>query len=90
MTLAEILAAVRKQQPDQVIRHGRHGITGERTAAEIGMHSLRGGDVVGDHTVIFKYDPLSYKVGTIISLLAWISIVILGGISIYRGKRHAN
>ena len=26
---------------------------GERTSREIGMHSLRGGDVVGDHTVIF-------------------------------------
>jgi 4-hydroxy-tetrahydrodipicolinate reductase len=26
---------------------------GERTAEEIGMHSVRGGDVVGDHTVIF-------------------------------------
>jgi 4-hydroxy-tetrahydrodipicolinate reductase len=26
---------------------------GERTAEEIGVHSLRGGDVVGDHTVIF-------------------------------------
>jgi len=50
-TLAEILAAVRKEQ--MVIRHGRHGITGERTDAEIGVHSLRGGDVVGDHTVIF-------------------------------------
>lgn len=52
-TLAEILAAVRKQQLAEVIRHGREGITGERTAAEIGMHSIRGGDVVGDHTVIF-------------------------------------
>jgi 4-hydroxy-tetrahydrodipicolinate reductase len=52
-TLAEILAAVRKQQLAKVIRHGRHGIVGERTPAEIGMHSLRGGDVVGDHTVIF-------------------------------------
>lgn len=52
-TLAEILADVRKQQLAQVIRHGRRGITGERTDAEIGMHSLRGGDVVGDHTVIF-------------------------------------
>jgi 4-hydroxy-tetrahydrodipicolinate reductase len=37
----------------EVIRHGRVGIVGERTSAEIGMHSLRGGDVVGDHTVIF-------------------------------------
>ena len=52
-TLAEILAAVRKQQLSKVIRHGRLGIVGERTPAEIGMHSLRGGDVVGDHTVIF-------------------------------------
>ncbi len=52
-TLAEILAEVREQQLSKVIRHGRVGITGERTSAEIGMHSLRGGDIVGDHTVIF-------------------------------------
>jgi 4-hydroxy-tetrahydrodipicolinate reductase len=52
-TLAEILAAVRQQQLDKVARHGRVGIVGERTADEIGVHSLRGGDVVGDHTVIF-------------------------------------
>jgi 4-hydroxy-tetrahydrodipicolinate reductase len=52
-TLAEILASVRQQQIEKVIRHGRKGIVGERTAAEIGMHSLRGGDVIGDHTVIF-------------------------------------
>jgi len=52
-TLAEILADVRRQLLSKVIRHGRHGVTGERTAAEIGVHSLRGGDVVGDHTVIF-------------------------------------
>lgn len=52
-TLAEILAAARKQKLKEVTRHGREGITGERTVQEIGMHSLRGGDVVGDHTVIF-------------------------------------
>jgi 4-hydroxy-tetrahydrodipicolinate reductase len=52
-TLAEILAGVRRQQLSDVVRHGRSGIVGERTASEIGMHSLRGGDVVGDHTVIF-------------------------------------
>ena len=52
-SLAEILAAVRKQQLEKVARHGRVGIVGERTAAEIGIHSVRGGDVVGDHTVIF-------------------------------------
>lgn len=55
-TLAEILADVRQQQLSKVLRHGRSGITGERTSAEIGMHSLRGGDVVGDHTVVFATD----------------------------------
>lgn len=52
-SLAEILASVRKQQLAKVARHGREGIVGERTAEEIGVHSIRGGDVVGDHTVIF-------------------------------------
>ncbi|MSU61786.1 MAG: 4-hydroxy-tetrahydrodipicolinate reductase [Pedosphaera sp.] len=52
-TLLEILADVRKVQLDEALRHGRKGITGERTASEIGIHALRGGDVVGDHTVIF-------------------------------------
>ncbi len=51
--LGEILAQVRKQQLEKVVRHGRSGLLGERTPAEIGMHALRGGDVVGDHTVIF-------------------------------------
>jgi 4-hydroxy-tetrahydrodipicolinate reductase len=52
-TLLEILADVRKVQLAEALRHGRRGITGERTDAEIGIHALRGGDVVGDHTVIF-------------------------------------
>ena len=52
-TLAEILAEARKQMLDKVARHGRVGLVGERTGTEIGIHSVRGGDVVGDHTVIF-------------------------------------
>jgi 4-hydroxy-tetrahydrodipicolinate reductase len=52
-SLAEIMAGVRQQQLAKVARHGREGIVGERTDAEIGIHSVRGGDVVGDHTVIF-------------------------------------
>ena len=52
-TLVEILAEVRGWQLQEALRHGRQGIVGERTTTEIGMHSLRGGDVVGDHTVIF-------------------------------------
>jgi 4-hydroxy-tetrahydrodipicolinate reductase len=52
-TLARILSEVRRRQLKKVLRHGRAGIVGERTSEEIGMHSVRGGDVVGDHTVIF-------------------------------------
>jgi 4-hydroxy-tetrahydrodipicolinate reductase len=52
-TLAEILADVRKVQLAEQLRHGRSGIVGQRTPQEIGMHAVRGGDVVGDHTVIF-------------------------------------
>lgn len=52
-TLTEILAEARKLQLERALRHGRSGIVGERMADEIGVHSLRGGDVVGDHTVIF-------------------------------------
>lgn len=33
--------------------HGREGIVGERPVREIGMHAIRGGDVVGEHTVHF-------------------------------------
>jgi 4-hydroxy-tetrahydrodipicolinate reductase len=52
-TLAEILADVRKLQRKEALRHGREGIVGARTSSEIGIHSIRGGDVIGDHTVIF-------------------------------------
>ncbi|MBC8002582.1 MAG: 4-hydroxy-tetrahydrodipicolinate reductase [Opitutaceae bacterium] len=52
-TLLEILADVRKVQLKETLRHGREGIVGERTTTEIGIHAIRGGDVVGDHTVIF-------------------------------------
>ncbi len=49
-TLAEILQRTRKTEK---VRHGREGMIGEREQSEIGIHSVRGGDVVGDHTVIF-------------------------------------
>jgi 4-hydroxy-tetrahydrodipicolinate reductase len=55
-TLLEILADVRKLQLEEALRHGRKGIVGERTQNEIGIHAIRGGDVVGDHTVIFAND----------------------------------
>jgi 4-hydroxy-tetrahydrodipicolinate reductase len=36
--------------------YARHGVTGERKARTIGFATLRGGDVVGEHTVIFAGD----------------------------------
>jgi len=50
--LLELILEARKLGPD-ALRHGRTGITGARTRKEVGVHALRGGDVVGDHTVIF-------------------------------------
>ena len=51
--LVEVLAEVRNLKYKENARHGRQGMVGERTDAEIGVHAIRGGDVIGDHTVIF-------------------------------------
>jgi 4-hydroxy-tetrahydrodipicolinate reductase len=51
--LGEILAKARGLDYDTQTAHGREGLIGARPKDEIGMHSLRGGDVVGDHTVIY-------------------------------------
>ena len=50
--LLEILKDSRKLGEDH-ISHGRSGMVGERKDEEIGSHALRGGDVVGEHTVMF-------------------------------------
>jgi len=54
-TAARLLEIImeERQLTAKALRHGRSGITGERQNTEIGVHALRGGDVVGDHTVIF-------------------------------------
>ena len=51
--LAEVIADARNLDYNQNVVHGRAGMVGERQPNEIGMHAVRGGDVVGDHTVIF-------------------------------------
>ncbi len=48
--LTEILMETRRIDN---VRHGREGNVGERSGTEIAVHAVRGGDVVGDHTVIF-------------------------------------
>ncbi|MFN2475013.1 MAG: 4-hydroxy-tetrahydrodipicolinate reductase [Chthoniobacterales bacterium] len=51
--LAELLCAVRELDCDRDVAHGREGIVGERPTKQIGMHAIRAGDIVGEHTVIF-------------------------------------
>ncbi len=51
--LGRAAAEGRRVALDDVARYERHGIIGARPAGEIGFAALRGGDVVGDHTVIF-------------------------------------
>jgi 4-hydroxy-tetrahydrodipicolinate reductase len=49
-TLAD---SVRRGKNGGTFIYGRHGLVGERKPEEIGVHAVRGGDVVGDHTVLF-------------------------------------
>jgi 4-hydroxy-tetrahydrodipicolinate reductase len=51
--LIEELCAARGWDPGKVLRHGREGMVGARTADELGVSVIRGGDIVGDHTVYF-------------------------------------
>jgi 4-hydroxy-tetrahydrodipicolinate reductase len=51
--LGEIAASAIGETYGDAVRNGRAGMVGGRTSREIGMHAVRGGDIVGDHTVLF-------------------------------------
>jgi 4-hydroxy-tetrahydrodipicolinate reductase len=51
--MGEVLAQTLGRDLATVAQYGREGITGERKRETIGFHSLRTGDVVGDHMVVF-------------------------------------
>jgi 4-hydroxy-tetrahydrodipicolinate reductase len=53
LQLGEIVAAALKRNLKAEARHGRAGETGVRPPKQIGFHAIRGGDIVGEHTVIF-------------------------------------
>ena len=53
LALGRTIAEAQGKNFDHVARFSRHGITGQRTDEEIGMQTLRAGDAVGDHTVMF-------------------------------------
>jgi 4-hydroxy-tetrahydrodipicolinate reductase len=52
-TAARIAEAIELERPGAKRVHGRVGMAGARASNEIGIHSLRGGDVTGEHTVVF-------------------------------------
>lgn len=54
--LLDILNEETQTSYEEDVAHGRVGNIGPRPKKEIGMHTLRGGDVVGDHTVMFAGD----------------------------------
>jgi 4-hydroxy-tetrahydrodipicolinate reductase len=53
LKLGELIAGALGRDLGKVATHGRQGDTGERPAKAIGFHAIRGGDIVGEHTVIF-------------------------------------
>jgi 4-hydroxy-tetrahydrodipicolinate reductase len=53
LAMANVLAEALGRELGRVARHGRSGESGARTVEEIGMHAVRGGDVVGEHTAYF-------------------------------------
>ena len=55
-TAEKLLEVVRENRIATEIMYGRRGLVGERKPGEVGVHSLRGGSVVGDHTVVFAAD----------------------------------
>jgi 4-hydroxy-tetrahydrodipicolinate reductase len=53
LALGRAIAAAQGKDFDRHAKLARQGITGQRTDEEIGIVALRGGDVIGDHTVVF-------------------------------------
>ena len=59
--LGEAAAAGYGWDLKKVSTHGRDGLVGERPAEQIGFHAIRGGDFVGDHTVVFAAEGESLE-----------------------------
>ena len=53
LKMGEVIATALGRDLKQCAVYAREGVTGERDPASIGFASIRGGDIVGDHTVLF-------------------------------------
>ena len=62
MRIAKVLADALDRNLEEVAVYGRKGMLGERKRSEIGIHSIRGGDIVGNHTVLFAGEGESIEI----------------------------
>jgi 4-hydroxy-tetrahydrodipicolinate reductase len=53
-TALQFARIVQQAMGQTEVRHGREGLVGERPAHEIGVHAIRAGDNVGEHTILFS------------------------------------
>ncbi|OWW20103.1 4-hydroxy-tetrahydrodipicolinate reductase [Noviherbaspirillum denitrificans] len=53
LKMGEVIASALGRNLDDVAVYAREGVTGERDPSSIGFATIRGGDIVGDHTVLF-------------------------------------
>jgi 4-hydroxy-tetrahydrodipicolinate reductase len=53
-TALHLARIVQAEMEQKAIRHGREGLVGERPHGEIGVHAVRTGDNVGEHTIVFS------------------------------------
>jgi 4-hydroxy-tetrahydrodipicolinate reductase len=63
LRLGAAVAAALGRDLEACAVHGRSGITGERDPRAIGFHAIRGGDIVGEHSVIFAGEGERVEVG---------------------------
>lgn len=55
-TAKKIMEIIKQHRPNAKFIYGREGMVGERTKNEVGVFAVRGGDIVGEHTIIIATD----------------------------------
>lgn len=63
LRLGEVVAAALKRDLREVAVYGREGVTGERGRKTIGFATIRAGDIVGEHTVLFAGEGERVEIG---------------------------
>jgi 4-hydroxy-tetrahydrodipicolinate reductase len=88
LKLGEIISSVQGQKLSSNSTHGRHGNTGARPAKQIGFHAIRGGDIVGEHTVVFAGTGERVEVTVRSQSRATYAVGALRAVKFLKGKRN--